>query len=497
MNPPILSNSVHIIPPSASSSCLNAKDPFFANAKFVIVCLIIIAHFMEIHLPNSPYPNHIVRGFYVWGSTFLTPSFCILLGYFGCRIKNDYNTSSFGRYFLRYFVMRYFLWQCIYSFFFYFAYFREGDTFPSTNESYTPDLLFEPFFHLWIPFAAIIWNFITPMMTRSLRFPLASSCFIGLLSCVSTAEPFLALFKTVSYLPFYVLGFQIRNRLSWKVGFENMRRIVYSDLSHPFPSLTLVIPILSVLLVAPFAFLFSSAFPHFIDCPLWFGDSRGFCSVFEDAEVPKVHDSINILTMNKAFFILVLSKVLLYVVGPFMSFAVLSLIPSSNLGIITNAGEKYSMTAFYSHVLFLMTFHKLDIFKMLHSLLGNKFAPLGSLLVGMLVCLICFFRFTVLFFNVLLPPLCLNRFIFTSSTDPDIEDSCSKMAHPHPSRFCAPCEQQAEVGSICHDASFPPHESKTVSTTQTMMTDENARISVPDLIFSSSPPSVESNPRLP
>lgn len=379
-------------------------EPFFENCKVVMVCLTVCAHYLEIHMPHGDFPNDIVRGLYVWGSTFIIPALCVVMGYCACRKNNDYQTVEQGKFIFKGLFLPYIIWQILYSVVFHFWYHKQSDQLPSFREDAHADLIFEPFFHLWFQFALLVWRLIVPHLVRSTKYPLFISCLIGFVTSLSTATNYLALLKTLAYLPFFVLGFQIRNRPSWEATFKKARIAIYPNLNDPLPSITIAIPLIALAMIAPLAFLFAPKSPSFIDCPLWFGNTFAFCAQKKKEVFGANADSIDTLMANGTIWMLLLSRAILYSVGIFMTIAVLCLIPSADTGLFTRQGE-HAMTVFLLHIMILMCLDKIRIFAFINTY-WTHWAPLGSLILGLLTCIFCFLKPVVwICENIIIPPI--------------------------------------------------------------------------------------------
>lgn len=165
------------------------RDPFFDNAKFFAILLVVIGHALE------PLRDvHVALSLYVFIYSFHMPLFIMITGYFSRRFTEatDRTQKLIASLLVPYVVFQ-------------FAYI-------GFERLYGHDLriqVFDPYGLLWFIVAMLVWRLTTPFWQR-VRWPLAIAVVISLWSYVYPLPGELDMQNTVGMVPFYVAGLLLR-----------------------------------------------------------------------------------------------------------------------------------------------------------------------------------------------------------------------------------------------------------------------------------------------
>ncbi|SEF98002.1 Fucose 4-O-acetylase [Thermomonospora echinospora] len=175
----------------AKTAARPARDPFFDNAKFLAIVLVVVFHAVE-GLRDVP----AVRAAYVFVYMFHMPVFIVLTGYLSQRF-----TFSPGRTrkLVTTLVVPYVIFEIGYSVYFW-----------SRSGGKPLDIsLLRSSYLMWFLMALFLWRLSTPLW-QQIRWPLGFAVGISLLSFMTELPPELTLQRTLGLLPFYVLGLMLR-----------------------------------------------------------------------------------------------------------------------------------------------------------------------------------------------------------------------------------------------------------------------------------------------
>jgi fucose 4-O-acetylase-like acetyltransferase len=176
-----------------------SRDPFFDNAKFLAIVLVVIGHAIE---PLLVTPE--AHAIYLFVYTFHMPVFIIVTGYFSRRF-----TFSRGkaRRLITNLVVPYVIFETAYSVF------RWGVGGTEFEIS-----LLAPVWLTWFLMAAFFWRLSTPVW-QQLRWPVPTAILIALLSGMNELPGTFEMHRTFGLLPFFVVGLMLR-----PAHFEWLRR---------------------------------------------------------------------------------------------------------------------------------------------------------------------------------------------------------------------------------------------------------------------------------
>ncbi|GAA3142492.1 acyltransferase family protein [Planomonospora alba] len=165
------------------------RDPFFDNAKFLAIALVVSGHLIEdlrdVGIAHAAY-------FYVY--VFHMPLFIVLSGYLS---RNFTFSSGKARKLISALAVPYAVFEVAYS---------------------LPRLvlygkfeisLLDPYYLTWFLMSLFLWRLSTPVW-QQLRWPLVVAVGLSLLSGTSALPDELSMNRTLGLLPFYVLGLMLR-----------------------------------------------------------------------------------------------------------------------------------------------------------------------------------------------------------------------------------------------------------------------------------------------
>ncbi|WP_433438481.1 acyltransferase family protein [Nonomuraea sp. CA-141351] len=173
----------------ATTQPITARDPFFDNAKYLAIVLVVCGHLIEDQrdgaIPHALY-------FYVY--VFHMPLFIVLSGYLSRRF-----TFSAGkaRKLISTLAVPYLIFEFAYSL-------------PRLILYGKFELsLLDPYYLTWFLLSLFLWRLSTPVW-QQLRWPLAIAVVLSLVTGMSALPDELAMNRTFGLLPFYVLGLMLK-----------------------------------------------------------------------------------------------------------------------------------------------------------------------------------------------------------------------------------------------------------------------------------------------
>ncbi|MET9917121.1 acyltransferase family protein [Streptomyces sp. NPDC006435] len=175
-------------PPSAKK-----RDAYFDNVKYLAIVLVAVAHSWEPVMEGS----RTARALYMVAYTFHMPAFIIVSGYFSRSF--DMSATRVRR-LITGVAVPYVVFETAYSLFK-----RYADDSPDQ-----PISLIDPWYLTWFLIALFVWRITTPLW-QALRHPLPVALAVAVLASFSpTIGDDLDLQRILQFLPFFVLGLQLR-----------------------------------------------------------------------------------------------------------------------------------------------------------------------------------------------------------------------------------------------------------------------------------------------
>ncbi|QES44331.1 hypothetical protein DEJ49_28005 [Streptomyces venezuelae] len=167
------------------------RDPFFDNAKFLLIVLVALGHSWE----QIVYGTHALQSVHTLIYTFHMPAFILLCGYFSQRFTG---TPAQVRRLLEGVLLPYLLFELAYA--------ATNSAVRDEPFAYTPT---EPTYLCWFLIALFLWRLSTPVW-RAIRYPVPTAAAVSLLAGLTTMAYDLALPRVLMFLPWFVLGLNLR-----------------------------------------------------------------------------------------------------------------------------------------------------------------------------------------------------------------------------------------------------------------------------------------------
>ncbi|MFD2079788.1 acyltransferase family protein [Actinopolymorpha cephalotaxi] len=176
--------------PEATGRVPKTRDPFFDNAKYIAIVLVVAGHAMEA-LRDVP----VGKALYLFLYMFHMPVFIIVSGYFSRRFPYSKNKA---RKLITQLLVPYVIFQIVYLLLGRFVGGRDVN----------PTLL-DPYFLVWFLLALFAWRLSTPVWLR-IRWPLLVAVLISLAAGLQELPGVLETGRILSLLPFFVLGMMLK-----------------------------------------------------------------------------------------------------------------------------------------------------------------------------------------------------------------------------------------------------------------------------------------------
>ncbi|MEU9194007.1 acyltransferase family protein [Streptomyces hundungensis] len=168
------------------------RSPFFDNAKFLLIALVALGHSWEqvitVHTPTLRAVHNLVYAFHM-------PAFILLCGYFS---RSFTGRPDQIRRLLTGVLLPYLIFETIYSLVYHW--------FRGTELETTP---IAPTYLCWFLLALFVWRLTTPIW-KALRYAVPISLVISFAAGTTRITGDMAMPRVLMFLPFFVLGLQLR-----------------------------------------------------------------------------------------------------------------------------------------------------------------------------------------------------------------------------------------------------------------------------------------------
>ncbi|MDO9380448.1 MAG: acyltransferase family protein [Nocardioidaceae bacterium] len=168
------------------------RDPFLDNARFGVMLLVVVSHFMT-DLQDVP----LGRAVYAWAFLFHMPVFVLVSGYTARRYRGD---ARQVQRMLGTLVVPYLLVNVALN---YADHLESGDP-VSWN-------LLDPNWLSWFLAALFVWRLTTPLWL-ALRHPVVVALVVSLAAGLAAPDNVLEIKRVLGFLPFYVAGMYLQRR---------------------------------------------------------------------------------------------------------------------------------------------------------------------------------------------------------------------------------------------------------------------------------------------
>ncbi|WP_019629126.1 acyltransferase family protein [Actinomadura atramentaria] len=166
------------------------RDPFFDNAKFLAILLVVMGHSLA-NLLDVP----VAKGLYIFIYMFHMPLFIVITGYFS---RNWTFAGGKARKLITNVGIPYVVFETAYSLYDWLA-----------GRHHLEISLLDPYFLTWFLCALFFWRLSTPVW-QQIRWPLAVALVFSLLSYMSHLGSTFDIHRVIGLLPFYVLGLMLK-----------------------------------------------------------------------------------------------------------------------------------------------------------------------------------------------------------------------------------------------------------------------------------------------
>jgi fucose 4-O-acetylase-like acetyltransferase len=173
---------------------LVSRDPYFDNAKFLAVVLVVIGHAWE-PLRGANIGGRLLEAAQTFIYAFHLPAFIVMCGYFSRGF-----TAARGR--TRKLVAAIVVPYAIFSV----AYPLWAGLLAGDHVGWDP---LEPYYLTWFLPALLLWRLSTPLW-QQIRHPIAAALLISMIAGFVTLPSMLNAAQVLSFLPFFVIGLTLR-----------------------------------------------------------------------------------------------------------------------------------------------------------------------------------------------------------------------------------------------------------------------------------------------
>jgi fucose 4-O-acetylase-like acetyltransferase len=190
-----------------------SRDPFFDNAKLVLVTLVVVGHTWTL-LPDAPSSSPVYHFLY----SFHVPAFVLVTGYLSRSFS--YSRRNLTRLFTTV-VVPYFVFESL------LALFRGAVGGEDLGRLYL-----DPHWPMWYLTALFLWRLATPVLLR-IPYPMAFAVVVCLAGGVTTGDT-LDTARAMGLLPFFVLGLTMRREQFERLAAPRVRRLALGALAIGF-----------------------------------------------------------------------------------------------------------------------------------------------------------------------------------------------------------------------------------------------------------------------
>lgn len=167
-----------------------ARDPYFDNAKFLLILLVVFGHFIQPFIGE----NVLLEDLYYFIFTFHMPAFVLISGYFTKGFRRPGYIKNLAKNIL----FPYLIFELIYGIFYFFI---------DSNRHISIDLL-NPEWSLWFLVSLFCWHLALYLFTRlPAKWSLILAFSISLLAgYVESINHIMSLSRTLVFFPFFLVG---------------------------------------------------------------------------------------------------------------------------------------------------------------------------------------------------------------------------------------------------------------------------------------------------
>lgn len=177
------------------------RDPFFDNARFILVVLVVFGHFLSGVRNDHPFLYELNN----FLSLLRMPALIIMTGF----LSKGFNRDGYIEKITKRILVPYLIFQVVFAYYYYNLY---------EYSVFKYDLL-SPQYTLWFLLALFVWNLLLFVFTR-IKYPLLWAVIIGVFIGYSDGSGhYMAIHRMFTFFPFFLLGFYMK-----KEHFEWVKR---------------------------------------------------------------------------------------------------------------------------------------------------------------------------------------------------------------------------------------------------------------------------------
>jgi len=173
-------------------SIVKERDPFFDNARFILVFLVVFGHFI-VQVKHHHWFIFELNNFL---SLLRMPALIVITGF----LSKGFNRPGYIEKTTKALLVPYLLFQVIFAYYYYLLYDKSIFTFD----------FFQPQFTLWFIFSLFMWKMLL-FIFSNLKHPLLFAFIFGIgIGYIESAGHYFNIQRTFTYFPFFMLGFYLR-----------------------------------------------------------------------------------------------------------------------------------------------------------------------------------------------------------------------------------------------------------------------------------------------
>lgn len=175
---------------------MRKRDFYFDNAKFILIFFVVFGHLLRSYIEDNVAVYTIYKVIY----TFHMPAFILISGYFA----KGFNKKGYLPKIAKKLILPYFIFQLIYSVFYYFLY---------NKEVFQMDLLL-PQWSLWFLISLFFWNLMLKLFTKYRPlYAVAAALLCGLaIGYFDWAADYLSISRTFVFFPLFLIGYYMKKK---------------------------------------------------------------------------------------------------------------------------------------------------------------------------------------------------------------------------------------------------------------------------------------------
>lgn len=171
---------------------IKERDPFLDNARFILVFFVVFGHFIA----QVQQHHWFIQELNNFLALIRMPALIVITGF----LSKNFNRPGYIEKSVKTLLIPYLMFQIIFAYYYYLLYNKSIFTFD----------FFQPQFTLWFIFSLFLWKCLLFIFTKLNR-PLLWAVVVGIgIGYVESAGHYLNVQRTLTYFPFFMLGFYLK-----------------------------------------------------------------------------------------------------------------------------------------------------------------------------------------------------------------------------------------------------------------------------------------------